>query len=73
MMATMHLAVTLFAGDITQDLEAGGRSFMAGSHFSRIPAVTWCAVPYHRAALVPGARRNPRCHGFGGPYQWLRH
>ena len=51
-MATMHLAVTLFAGDITQDLDASGRTFMGWLSFiACLPAITWCALPYHRAAL----------------------
>ncbi|TVR47795.1 MAG: heavy metal translocating P-type ATPase [Planctomycetota bacterium] len=59
MMATMHLAVNLFAGDITGDLDAGGRSFMGWLSFlTCLPAVTWAAMPYHRAAI--GALRARR-------------
>lgn len=59
MMATMHLAVNLFAGDITGDLDDSGRQFMGWlSWLTCLPAVTWCALPYHRAAW--GALRARR-------------
>ncbi|TVR13788.1 MAG: cation-translocating P-type ATPase [Planctomycetota bacterium] len=59
MMATMHLAVNLFAGDLTGDLEPHARSFFGWLSFlTCLPAVTWCAMPYHRGAV--GALRARR-------------
>lgn len=59
MVATMHLAMNLFAGDLSGDLDAGARSFFGWlSLITCLPAVTWCAMPYHRGAL--GAIRARR-------------
>ncbi len=56
--AAMHLSYSLYAGELTRDLDRGGMLlFGLGACLISAPAVTWCAMPIHRSAWAALRRR----------------